>query len=55
MGWSALDVGRALAAFDVIRPCHPQYNDWLKRIVAKWQVARSPTAPLRAKQSINYP
>ncbi|OYE03230.1 DUF3131 domain-containing protein [Nostoc sp. 'Peltigera membranacea cyanobiont' 232] len=41
IGWSALDVGRILAAFDVIRTCHPQYNDWLKGIVAKWQVARS--------------
>ncbi|RCJ19961.1 hypothetical protein A6S26_04320 [Nostoc sp. ATCC 43529] len=41
IGWSALDVGRILAAFDVIRSCHPQYNDWLKGIVTKWQVARS--------------
>jgi hypothetical protein len=41
LGWSALDIGRILAAFDVIRTCHPQYNDWLKGIVAKWQVARS--------------
>ncbi|MBN3939012.1 DUF3131 domain-containing protein [Nostoc sp. NMS9] len=41
IGWSALDVGRILAAFDVIRTCHPQYNNWLKGIVAKWQVARS--------------
>ncbi|MBN3879648.1 MULTISPECIES: DUF3131 domain-containing protein [unclassified Nostoc] len=41
LGWSALDVGRILAAFDVIRNCHPQYNDWLKGIIAKWQVARS--------------
>ncbi|WP_251958883.1 DUF3131 domain-containing protein [Nostoc commune] len=41
LGWSALDVGRILAAFDVIRTCHPQYNDWLKGIVAQWQVARS--------------
>ncbi|WP_414515867.1 DUF3131 domain-containing protein [Nostoc sp. PCC 9305] len=41
LGWSALDVGRIMAAFDVIRTCHPQYNDWLKGIIAKWQVARS--------------
>jgi len=41
IGWSALDIGRVLAAFDVIRTCHPQYNDWLKGIVSKWQVARS--------------
>ncbi|BAY23145.1 hypothetical protein NIES2100_29090 [Calothrix sp. NIES-2100] len=41
IGWSALDIGRILAAFDVIRTCYPQYNDWLKGIVAKWQVGRS--------------
>jgi len=41
IGWSALDVGRVLAAFHVIRTCHPQYNDWLKGSVTKWQVARS--------------
>ncbi|MFN6498056.1 MAG: DUF3131 domain-containing protein [Nostoc sp. DedQUE01] len=41
IGWSALDIGRILAAFDVIRSCHPQYNDWLKGIVTKWQVGRS--------------
>lgn len=41
IGWSALDVGRILAAFHVIRTCHPQYNDWLKGIIAKWQLARS--------------
>lgn len=41
IGWSALDIGRMLAAFHVIRTCHPQYNDWLKGIVAKWQVAKS--------------
>ncbi|MBD6618090.1 DUF3131 domain-containing protein [Komarekiella sp. 'clone 1'] len=41
IGWSALDLGRMLAAFDVIRSCHPEYNDWLKGIVAKWQVGRS--------------
>ncbi|MHC5934714.1 DUF3131 domain-containing protein [Nostoc sp.] len=29
-------MGRILAAFDVIRTCHPQYNEWLKGIVAKW-------------------
>ncbi|WP_375509636.1 DUF3131 domain-containing protein [uncultured Nostoc sp.] len=33
--------GELLAAFDVNRRCHPQYNEWLKGIVAKWQVARS--------------
>ncbi|GAB4185069.1 MAG: hypothetical protein Fur006_23090 [Coleofasciculaceae cyanobacterium] len=41
IGWSALDLGRLLAAFHVIRTCHPQYNDWIKGIVAKWKVDRS--------------
>jgi hypothetical protein len=41
IGWSALDVGRILAAFHVIRTCHPQYGDWLKGIVDKWQLKRS--------------
>lgn len=41
IGWSALDLGRLMAAFHVIRTCHPQYNDWLTGIVSKWQVARS--------------
>jgi hypothetical protein len=41
IGWSALDVGRVLAALHVIRTCHPQYDDWIKGIVAKWNVQRS--------------
>ncbi|WP_152591492.1 DUF3131 domain-containing protein [Nostoc sphaeroides] len=41
LGWSALDVGRILAAFHIIRTCHPQYKEWLNGIIAKWQVARS--------------
>ncbi|MDZ7957847.1 MAG: DUF3131 domain-containing protein [Aulosira sp. DedQUE10] len=41
IGWSALDIGRLLAAFHVIRTCHPQYQDWLKGLLAKWQLARS--------------
>lgn len=41
IGWSALDLGRMLAAFRVLGTCHPQYNDWLKSTVAKWQVAKS--------------
>ncbi len=41
IGWSALDVGRMLAAFHVIRTCHPQYGDWIKGIVAKWKIERS--------------
>jgi hypothetical protein len=41
IGWSALDLGRLLAAFHVIRTCHPQYNDWIKGIVAQWKIDRS--------------
>ncbi|MEA5580929.1 DUF3131 domain-containing protein [Nodularia harveyana UHCC-0300] len=41
IGWSALDIGRLLAAFHVIRTCHPEYNDWLQGIVTKWQIGRS--------------
>lgn len=41
IGWSALDLGRMLAAFDVIRTCHPQYGDWLSGIVSGWNVAAS--------------
>ncbi|MCG6133377.1 MAG: DUF3131 domain-containing protein [Nostoc sp. LLA-1] len=41
IGWSALDIGRILAAFHVIHTCHPQYNEWLQGIVTKWQVGRS--------------
>ncbi|NEQ43547.1 MAG: DUF3131 domain-containing protein [Leptolyngbya sp. SIOISBB] len=41
IGWSALDIGRLLTAFHIIRTCHPQYADWLEGIVASWQVARS--------------
>ena len=41
IGWSALDVGRMLAAFHIIRTCHPQYADWLKGIVDKWKLEQS--------------
>ncbi len=41
IGWSALDIGRILAAFHIIRTCHPQYNDWMKGILARWQLTRS--------------
>ena len=41
IGWSALDIGRMLAAFHVIGNCHPQYKEWLTGTVAKWQVAKS--------------
>ncbi|MFE4107247.1 DUF3131 domain-containing protein [Almyronema epifaneia S1] len=41
LGWSALDIGRLLTAFHIIRTCHPQYEDWLEGIVASWQLERS--------------
>lgn len=41
IGWSALDIGRILAAFHVLRTCHPQYTDWLKSIIDRWAVERS--------------
>ncbi len=41
IGWSALDIGRILAAFHVLRTCHPQYSDWLKSIIDLWAVERS--------------
>lgn len=41
LGWSALDIGRLLAAFHIIRTCHPQYDEWISGILASWQVARS--------------
>ncbi len=41
IGWSALDIGRILAAFHVLRTCHPQYSDWLKSIIDRWALERS--------------
>ena len=41
IGWSALDIGRILAAFHVLRACHPQYNDWLKSVLDRWAIERS--------------
>jgi Protein of unknown function (DUF3131) len=41
IGWSALDLARMLTAFHEIGSCHPQYKDWLKGTVAKWQLAKS--------------
>ena len=38
IGWSALDIGRMLAAFHVLEICHPQYGEWMKGIVDSWQV-----------------
>ena len=41
LGWSALDIGRLLTAFHIIRSCHPQYSDWLAGLVERWHIARS--------------
>ncbi len=41
IGWSALDLARMLTAFHEIGTCHPQYKDWLRGTIAKWQVAKS--------------
>ena len=41
IGWSALDIGRLLAAFHVVQTCHPQYSDWLSAIVNGWRLELS--------------
>lgn len=41
IGWSALDIGRMLAAFRMLQNCHPQYTDWINSVVEGWQVALS--------------
>ncbi|MEM9904720.1 MAG: DUF3131 domain-containing protein [Cyanobacteria bacterium P01_D01_bin.44] len=41
IGWSALDIGRILAAFRMLQTCHPQYTDWINGVVEGWQVALS--------------
>lgn len=41
IGWSALDLGRILAAFHVIRTCHPQYSEPLSALLSKWQISRA--------------
>ena len=41
IGWSALDIGRVLAAFHIIRTCHPQYNDWMTGILQSWNIEAS--------------
>jgi Protein of unknown function (DUF3131) len=41
IGWSALDIGRMLAAFHVLGTCHPQHKAQIQAVVNKWQVAKS--------------
>ncbi|MGY6529689.1 MAG: DUF3131 domain-containing protein [Cyanobacterium sp.] len=40
IGWSALDIGRILASFHVLRTCHPQYADWIESVIRGWDVER---------------
>src|SRR5579883_697502 len=41
LGWSALDLGRILTAFDLIHTCHPQYKEWIQGIVSKWKLGQA--------------
>ena len=41
IGWSALDIGRMLAAFHIIRTCHPEYADWVASVVSRWKLEQS--------------
>ncbi|MEO1388994.1 MAG: DUF3131 domain-containing protein [Cyanobacteria bacterium J06634_6] len=41
LGWSALDIGRMLAALHVMRTCHPQYAEIIETTVAKWDLEAS--------------
>jgi hypothetical protein len=40
IGWSALDIARLLAAFRGIQVCNPQYTNWIKSIVDRWDLKR---------------
>lgn len=41
IGWSALDIGRIMAAFHILRVCHPQYADWMAGILGSWSLEAS--------------
>ncbi|MEM9089539.1 MAG: DUF3131 domain-containing protein [Cyanobacteria bacterium P01_F01_bin.53] len=41
LGWSALDIGRMLAALHVMRTCHPQYAEMIESVVATWDLEAS--------------
>ena len=36
LGWSALDIGRMLAALHIVRTCHPQYANAIESAIAHW-------------------
>ena len=41
LGWSALDIGRMLAALHITRTCHPQYAEHIEQAIAHWDLADS--------------
>ncbi|MBE9029801.1 DUF3131 domain-containing protein [filamentous cyanobacterium LEGE 11480] len=41
IGWSAIDIGRLLAALHIVQDCHPRYQDWIRGVVSKWQLQRA--------------
>lgn len=41
LGWSALDIGRMLAALDIARTCHPQYAEAIESVVDSWDLEAS--------------
>ncbi|MGB3767156.1 MAG: DUF3131 domain-containing protein [Phormidesmis sp.] len=41
LGWSALDIGRMLAALDIARTCHPQYAEAIESVVDSWDLKAS--------------
>lgn len=41
LGWSALDIGRMLAALDIIRTCHPQYSNAIETAIEHWDLEAS--------------
>ena len=41
LGWSALDIGRLLAALHITRTCHPQYAEHIEQAIAHWDLASS--------------
>lgn len=41
LGWSALDIGRMLAALHVIRTCHPQHAQSIEAAISTWDLEAS--------------
>ncbi|RVV96556.1 DUF3131 domain-containing protein [Mesobaculum littorinae] len=38
IGWSAVDMGRMLVALRVLEDRHPQFRDWVRGVVARWNL-----------------